>query len=811
MDNKYPILDKTNLTQEGQKLRKLSIAYGSNRHAKRWTNKVITYNDLKERLKVTIRTPESAEEYARFTKVQKDTAKDHGGFVAGVLKGGRRKIDTVESRSMIALDGDRIDRSFLDSYETCAPYTSVLYTTHSHTAKNPRARIIYPLTRDVTPEEFVAVARYLAYMLGMDYFDECSYQPNQLMYWPSTPANGEYIFKEVSKEWLNPDSILNAHPEWEDPTRLPTSSRESRANTVNFQKVQDPLEKNGVVGLFNRAYFPITTALDELLSEVYEPAVGNSRYHLIESSSMAGVEIKEDGKFVYSHHAKDPAYLKLCNAFDIVRIHKFGDDDEKKAYKQMCEFAMELDKVKLFDLEDKKRQAAIDFSAMDDDDEAWKKQLEYESRSTILKNSLRNLTLILQNDINLKGVVFNQQLDGMEIKGEVPWKHPSKYWRDADDAQLISYIDSNYGTFSARNYQIAVAKVADDRSYHPIREFLDALPKWDGIRRVDTLLIDYLGADDNAYVRAVTRKTLCAAICRVINPGCKFDTMLVLNGPQGVGKSTLISKLAGEWFSDSLNLSDTKDKTAAEKLQGYWILEIGELAGLRKAEVETLRSFLSRQNDIYRASFGRRATPHLRQCVFFGTTNAESGYLRDTTGNRRFWPVKTPGGSVKHSWQLRDEEIKQIWAESLIYVQAGEKLYLNSSIEQLAKAEQCEAMEADEREGLVRDFLDTLLPNNWEQMDLFERRNFLSGNAFGEIGRKGMVKRSSVCNMEIWCECFGKERSNLKRADSNELAAILIKLGWKRLPGKVRTQLYGPQYTFVPKYVPSDVPKNQAS
>ena len=203
---------------------------------------------------------------------------------------------------------------------------------------------------------------------------------------------------------------------------------------------------------------------------------------------------------------------------------------------------------------------------------------------------------------------------------------------------------------------MAVTKVADDRAYHPLRAYLAGLPEWDGSPRVDTLLIDYLGATDNAYIRAVTRKTLCAAAARVYSPGCKFDTILVLNGPQGIGKSTLIAKLGGEWFSDSLQLSDTHDKTAAEKLQGYWILEIGELAGLRKAEVETLRSFLSRQNDIYRASFGRRATPHPRQCVFIGTTNAESGYLRDTTGNRRFWPVKVSGNGHKKTWALSAAE-----------------------------------------------------------------------------------------------------------------------------------------------------------
>ena len=536
-------------------MRELNIAYGNNRQAKRWVNKTIKFDDLKERLRVPIRTTESAEEYAKMSRAQRDAAKDHGGFVAGVLKGGRRKVDTVESRSMVALDGDRINAAFLESYESLCPYTSALYTTHSSTEENPRVRLVFPLTRDVTPEEFVAVSRYLSQMLGIDYFDECSYQPNQLMYWPSIPANGSFVYKETDGGWLDPDAILTKHPEWTDPTRLPTSSRESKANTTAQQKVQDPLTKEGVVGLFNRTYYPISKALEAFLSDVYEPTDNENRWHLIESSSMAGVEIKED-KFVYSHHAKDPAYLKLCNAFDIVRIHRFGDLDEKASYKAMCEFAMQQDEVKLLAAGERMADAETDFSSGEDTD--WQKHFQYEPRSTVLKNNLHNITLILQNDPQLQNIVFNQQLDGMEIKGEVPWKHPSKYWRDADDAQLISYVDSHYGTFSQRNYQIAVTKVADDRSYHPIREYLAALPEWDGVPRVDTLLIDYLGAEDNSYVRAVTRKTLCAAVRRVQEPGVKFDTMLVLNGPQGIGKSTLISRLAGEWFSDSLNLSDKR-------------------------------------------------------------------------------------------------------------------------------------------------------------------------------------------------------------------------------------------------------------
>ena len=169
--------------------------------------------------------------------------------------------------------------------------------------------------------------------------------------------------------------------------------------------------------------------------------------------------------------------------------------------------------------------------------------------------------------------------------------------------------------------------------------------------------------------------------------------MLVLNGPQGIGKSTLIAKLGGPWYSDSVSLTDMNDKTAAEKLQGYWILEIGELAGMKKADIDKVKAFISRQDDKYRASFGRRVTPHPRQCIFFATTNSENGYLRDITGNRRFWTVKTPGTGSKKPWDMTAEEVDQIWAEVLVMVAQGETLYLDPKLESYSKAEQAEAMD----------------------------------------------------------------------------------------------------------------------
>lgn len=778
-------------------MRNLAIAYGNNRQAKTWVNKTITFDELKERLKVTIRTPESAEEYAKFNKAKRDAVKDHGGFVAGALKGGRRKVDTVELRSMVALDGDRIDKAFLENYEANAPYTSLLYTTHSSTDDDPRVRLVYPLTRDVTPEEFVAVSRYLAQMLGIDYFDECSYLPNQLMYWPSTPSNGSFVFLDVEKEWLDPDEVLAAHPEWTDPTRLPTSSRESRANTTASAKVQDPLDKEGAVGFFNRAFFPIGRAIEKYLSDVYEPTDNENRWHYIQSSSMAGVEIIEGGKFVYSHHAKDPAYLKLCNAFDLVRIHKFGDDDVKKSFNAMCELAMQDDEVKRIAMEEKLAQAEADFKASDGD---WMTRLKYQPRSGQLENSVYNLNLILNNDPDFANFAFNELANRIQITGPLPWERPegNMFWRDADTAQLKSIIDIRYLPFSSRNHDVAFTKVADDRHFHPVRDYLDSLPEWDGIERVDDLFIRYLQADDTPYVRAVTRKTFAAAVARVYVPGIKFDCVTVLDGDQGIGKSTIVKDLVtSEYYSETLSLTDMDDKSGAEKLQGFWAVEIGELAGMKKADIEKVKAFLSTCDDKYRPSYGKVVESHPRQCIIIATVNGERGYLRDITGNRRFWIIKLHQKKQKKTWDFTPEYRAQFWAEAKEIWKSGEKLYLEGDLLEAAEEAQQSAMEVDERLGMVEEYLNTRLPDDWAEMDLFQRRNFLQGSEFGMPKHKGAVLRTEVSNAEIWCECYGKSLQELKPTDSYAIAALMSQIpGWKRTTSIKRQPIYGRQRLY---------------
>lgn len=328
-----------------------------------------------------------------------------------------------------------------------------------------------------------------------------------------------------------------------------------------------------------------------------------------------------------------------------------------------------------------------------------------------------------------------------------------------------------------------------------MREYLDSLPGWDGVPRVDTLLVDYLGADDNEYVRAVTRKTLCAAIRRVRHPGCKFDTVLVLCGPQGIGKSTLVHKLGGEWFSDSLNLADTRDKTAAEKLQGCWIVEIGELAGIGSAGVKTLRGFITTQDDKYRASYGRRVSSHPRQCILVGTTNSEEGYLNDVEGGRRFWPVTVPTAGHKKVWDMTQRDIDQIWAEALYIVDEGESLVLSGNIAEEALKKQKDALVSDPRESMVQEFLDALLPADWYSKGKGARQDYFSYEA-GTPLEDGFY-RTRVCYQEIWCECFGYPEKTLGVKERFQVRGILERIeGWKRSDNRQKVPGYGLQTVY---------------
>lgn len=777
-------------------MRKYTICTGNSRLANSWPASEVTFDDLLKRLRTPFRTSETAAQYQKMPKVRRDEAKDKGGFMMGRLKGTRRRKEEVLSRSGITLDGDKLKPDFIQWYRENHPYKSIFYTTHSHTPERPRGRIVFPATRDMTPQEATAIARYLAAWIGINQIDPCSFKINQMMYWPTCPSDGEYICEACDGPELDPDTFLKNYPHWKEVDSLPRTPAELRVASDSLRKQEDPLEKEGIVGDWCRAH-SITDVMEHELSGTYAPTEIEGRYDYVQGEGSSGVIVYDD-KFVYSWHATDPAGDKLLNSFDLVRIHKFGDDKPKWSFSQMAEYAARDEKVRQEALRRKQEQAAVDFGNAETEDDGWEKDFQYEKKSAVLKNNLHNMLLIMQHDSYMKHIVFNELTDNLEIKGEVPWKHRGKYWRDVDDSQLVCYVTGRYGEFSQRYYQVAVQKTADDRSYHPVRDYFDALMPWDGTRRVDTLLIDYLGAEDTPYVRAVTRKSLCAARRRIIQPGVKFDQILVLNGPQGIGKSTLIAKLGMEWYSDSMNISDMNDKTAAEKLQGCWILEIGELAGMKRADIDKVKAFISRQDDKYRVAFGKRVTPHPRQNILFGTTNAENGYLRDVTGNRRYWSVKVSGKSRMHAWNITQELVDQIWAEVKL-LEPGENMFLPPELEECARDEQREAIEEDEREGIVQEYLDTLLPEGWEAMDIPSRQGYIR-YPDDPTRPRGEKRRMIVSNIEIWCECFGKPKEDIRPSDSFAIRSIMARMkGWEKVGERKRIPFYGLQRLYARK------------
>jgi predicted P-loop ATPase len=771
----------------------MKIAVGNSRMDKIWKNKDITWPAFKDAVCATRRTTETVSEFRKMTKARQDSIKDIGGFVGGALREGKRRNGYVLCRSMLTLDMDYATPDTWTQLESLYDWACCLYSTHKHTPEAPRLRLVIPLEREVSEDEYPALGRMVAKEIGIDMFDDTTYEPSRLMYWPSTSSDGEFVFQYKDGTFLDPEMYLSKYADWRDTSMWPTSKRQSEVIQHSIKQQKDPLEKSGVVGAFCRAY-SIEEAIAVFLADVYEPSAMEGRFDYIPADSSAGVVIYGD-KFAYSHHATDPVCGKLLNAFDLVRLHKYPELDEKGSFKAMSEFAVKDARVKAEFSQERKVQVEDEFS----DDEDWQGRLELEKNGKI-KDTLSNISTILRFDPALQSIVFNQFKSLIDVVGELPWPQVKPGWSDTDLACAKLYFERTYGIWSPTKFKDALLGVVSvERLYHPIKDYLGSL-KWDGIERLDSLLIDYLGAEDTPYVRAVTRKTLVAAVVRIYRPGTKFDSILVLNGSQGIGKSTLFARLAGQWYSDSLSISDMKDKTAPEKLQGYWILELGELAGIKKMDVETVKSFITRTDDKYRQSYGVSVESHPRSCIIVGTTNSDGGFLRDITGNRRFWPVRVMGHGKYYAWELT--EVDQIWAEAIERYKVREELFLKGALAEEAVSQQRDAMEGDDREGLVAEYLECLLPEAWDKMDLYQRRNHLNGGEFGEPLNHGTMKRTQVCVMEIWCECFCKARESIRKGDSYEIEGILNKIGgWKKFDGnktgKKHVPLYGPQRVFV--------------
>lgn len=791
----------------------LLISMAGSRKATHWPRAQILWSEFVEKLKTPVCGTETQEEYLAMSKARQADLKDVGGFVGGTFKGDRRKACLAEGRSLATLDLDSIPAGQTEEILKrvgglgCA---AAAYSTRKHAGHAPRLRIVVPFDRVALPDEYEPAARKLAELLGMEFCDPTTFDVSRLMYWPSRSADAPYAFEACDNPFCSVDGLLAMYGDWRDATQWPQVPGEEAREKRRLAKQEDPTAKKNVIGAFCRTY-TVTQAMDKFLPGLYEETATPGRYTYTGGSTVGGAIVYDGDLFLYSHHATDPCSGLLVNAFDLARLHKFGDRDAEAkegtpanklpSFMEMKRLALEDPEVSALMARERMEEARQAFPIagggqnVEPEDPDWDKKLERDGNGK-LKKTINNAVIILESDPLLRGKIAIDEFSSCGLTlGALPWNasEERRRWADVDDAGLRRYVETYYGMKAKTDLDDALLIVSAQNKINDVKRYLEGLT-WDGRPRVEALLPGYLGAEDSVYTREAMRKALCAAVARAIVGGVKYDYMPIFTGPQGIGKSTFLSTLGKDWFSDSLTTFSGKE--AAELIQGTWINEVGELSAFSKQENQVIKQFLSKTHDIYRAAYGHRTDKHPRRCVFFGTSN-DHEFLKDPTGNRRIWPVDVGLRPAKKSvWADLPGETDQIWAEAYALWRAGETLYLGAEAEALAEEARKAHMETTGKEGLIQKFLEKPVPEGWEGMDVTQRKLYLSGNMSLPEGT-ALRARGHTCAMEIWVECFNGEPKYMKRRDSMEINGILMGLpGWRRVKTPRRHGPYGSQRGF---------------
>lgn len=386
-----------------------------------------------------------------------------------------------------------------------------------------------------------------------------------------------------------------------------------------------------------------------------------------------------------------------------------------------------------------------------------------------IAQTVRNFETVMKLDKRFAGKIrFNSFSNQTFLAGSVPWEENENFrpWGSGDDSNLFSIIQSEYGLTNRNDYYDALKNVALSDRFHPVCDLLDSL-QWNGKECIRRLLPEYLGSEDSEYNYEVMKLFLLGGVARVYHPGCKFDYTIILQGPQGIGKSTFLRLLALDdaWFNDSLDSLDS-DK-AAQSLMGSWIIELAELKSLARTAggVDSVKRFLTATQDKYRVPYERRADIFLRQSVFAGTTN-KSDFLQDETGNRRFLIIQTGIHTPKKSLFNPEciDDIKAAWAEAIhIYKNENPRLILPESCRDEAYNLQADAMVDDGKIGIIEDYL---------------------------------VGKQRTCAIEIWSEAL-HEFGRPAKWQASEINNIVSNIpGWKRMKNPTKFGKFGNQRGF---------------
>ncbi len=726
--------------------RKITISIGNSRKSVNWTPATMLISEFYARLQIPTRGTETLAEYLNMKKGQQDELKDcNGGFVAGALSGPRRKANAVTGRDIITLDLDNIPAGGTEDVLRRVEGLGCgycVYSTRKHSSAAPRLRVLLPLDRTATADEYEPLARKMAEYIGLELADPTTFQVSRLMYWASCCADSQYVYTWQDKPLLSADGLLAQYADWRDCRLWPQVP-----GAVSLPKLAvkqgDPEAKSGVVGAFCRTY-DVYRAMDELIPGVYEP-VDNmpGRYTYLGGSTTGGAVAYDDGKFLYSHHATDPCSGRLVNAFDLVRLHKFGEmDDEAQpgtptvrmpSYLAMCEYAKQDDGVA--ELMARELVTAVeDFQGVTDETalmELGKRAGDNLSES-IVTTALRAFDIQVRKNL----ITGKAEIIGM----------PRKYSKEEAANTLPVYLMDKLkavGVKGVTKTSVAdyLANIVDVGRYNPVLDMLHNTV-WDGVSRFPVLL-KIITVSPDSFHAVLVKKWLIQCVALAHNePGHlqAADGVLVLQGDQRIGKTHFFRRLAiwEDWIAEGVSL-DMRNKDDIIRATGAWITELGELDSTLKREQASLKAFITQRMDSIRAPYARSETNRPRRTSFCATVNP-GVFLRDDTGGNRWWTVPVGNIDTQALIELPDSWFIQLWAEVMMWWKQNPQGF------RLTRAEQAELGRVNQvyqeplaGEEELRSLLDFELPlEHWTRYSASEiKKRFFCGDrtTSAQIGR----------------------------------------------------------------------------
>ena len=714
--------------------------------------------------------------------------KEAGNYIFGRLNGERRNKSTIASRSVVTLDVDSPTDDFLGRVENVFGGTEFLiHSTFSSRRGAYRYRLILPLVSSVTPDVYRDLCEGIMEAIGRENFDSSTSQPERYMFLPAAADRESYFYQHNTGAALNPFSpMFSASP--------PTPGGGRR----NWKK--DPTTLKGVPGYFCRAY-PDWAELIEVFELPYTQ-VSPNRFHLNGAHSDAGMApIAENPGFVYSHHANDPAGGYARNAFDLVRLHKFGELDRNAksttplnrlpSYKAMLQLAGEDERVKALMDQEVLDEFPDDLREEFGDSARWVRDLS-RGKTGLVEDTEQNFSIIAKHDPVFSRIILNARGMSLELlPGSYPWRDVSAHDNALDDydfSSLYLYLERVYGLrVTESRLRHILRDTAQDRKHDFVREYLESL-EWDGVPRVEFALP---GVKDSPHTRLVARKSLVAAVARTFDPGVKWDNMLLVYGPEGIGKSWWMERMSKGWYN---SLDDITNKDTLMKISKSWIVIADEGHALRVADFNRLKEFLTQRKDEFRVPFAATVSSYPRRSVVWGTTN-DPAFLRRQDGNRRFLIVHA---EEKVNFDTMTEEyIDQVWAEAVHLYQEGEVLYFTEEESRLLNQAREPYIQEDPIVGLIRGYMELQVPESWSSMSLNERMEWHMNVELG-FTPAGGARLDTICALQVWCEVLGRRIGDHTSRDIANIHRVLRQIpGWVLSPLPGVSAAYGEQATFV--------------